>query len=115
MGKVKNESENNSTLKWYHYAAIFFGAFLLTNAAPHFLNGASGNPFPSPFADPPGKGLSSPLVNVLWGSFNLLLGYILLRAGKTSTRNKLSMLILFIAIVAAGIMLAISFTDKIKI
>jgi len=113
MEKTKEQSESTG-LKWYHYLATFFGAFFLTNAAPHFLNGASGDPFPSPFANPPGKGLSSPLVNVLWGSFNLLVGYILLRVGRTSTRNKISMLILFLAVLAGGIMLSLSFTDKMK-
>ena len=32
---------------------------------------------PSPFASPPGKGESSPTVNVLWGTFNLVIGYLL--------------------------------------
>jgi hypothetical protein len=32
---------------------------------------------PTPFAKPPGKGLSSPTVNVLWGLFNAIIGTIL--------------------------------------
>jgi hypothetical protein len=28
------------------------------------------------FAKPPGKGLSSPTINVLWGLLNLVIGYI---------------------------------------
>jgi hypothetical protein len=35
---------------------------------PHFVHGFSGNRFPTPFAYRPGKGLSSPAVNVLWFS-----------------------------------------------
>jgi hypothetical protein len=37
-----------------------------------------GHPFQSPFASPPGEGLSSAMVNVLWGAFNLFIGYLLL-------------------------------------
>ena len=37
-----------------------------------------GHPFQSPFATPPGEGLSPAWVNVLWGSTNLILAYLLL-------------------------------------
>jgi hypothetical protein len=37
-----------------------------------------GHPFQSPFAKPPGEGLSSSTVNVLWGFFNLVVGYVLI-------------------------------------
>ena len=40
-------------MKWYHYVTAFFAGMFLANAVPHFVNGVSGNPFPSPFADPP--------------------------------------------------------------
>jgi hypothetical protein len=33
--------------------------FFLTNAVPHFVSGVMGYPFQSPFANPPGEGLSS--------------------------------------------------------
>jgi hypothetical protein len=102
-------------MKWYHYIAAFFAGIFLANVVPHFINGVSGNPFPTPFANPPGKGLSSPTVNVLWGCFNLLAAYILLRVSKTSIANKLSMLVLFLGILAISIQLSIAFMDKIKI
>ena len=41
------------------------------------MNGISGRPFQSPFSKPPGKGLSSSTVNVLWGFLNLVIGYLL--------------------------------------
>jgi len=56
----------------------FFGGAFLANAVLHFVNGISGRPFPTPFANPPGRGLSSPVVNVLWGSLNVFLGWVLL-------------------------------------
>ena len=37
-------------LKWYHYVATFFAGVFLANTIPHFVNGISGNLFPSPFA-----------------------------------------------------------------
>ena len=64
-------------MPWYVYLAYFFGGAFLVNAVPHFVNGVSGRSFPSPFASPPGKGLSSPTVNVLWGTLNAAIGYIL--------------------------------------
>ena len=60
-----------------HYIAWFFGGAFVTNAIPHFVSGVMGRPFQSPFAKPPGEGLSSSTVNVLWGFFNLAVGYVL--------------------------------------
>ncbi len=62
---------------WYDYLSYFFGGAFLANALPHLMNGVSGRSFQSPFAKPPGKGLSSPTVNVLWGFFNLVVAYLL--------------------------------------
>jgi hypothetical protein len=50
--------------------SYFFGGAFLTNAVPHFVSGVMGRPFQSPFAKPPGQGLSSSTINVLWGFFN---------------------------------------------
>jgi hypothetical protein len=60
--------------------ALFFAGALLCNCLPHLAAGLRGEPFPSPFSKPRGVGPSSPLVNFLWGAFNLFLGlYILSR------------------------------------
>ena len=45
--------------RWYHDVAYVFGGMFLMNAVPHLGNGVSGHPFQSPFATPPGEGLSS--------------------------------------------------------
>ena len=55
-------------MNWYNYLACFFAGMFLANAVPHYVQGVSGDRFPSPFSKPPGKGLSSATVNVLWGS-----------------------------------------------
>ena len=75
-------------MSWTVYIAYFCGGFFLANAIPHLVAGMMGQGFPSPFAKPPGKGLSSPLVNVLWGAFNLTVGYLLIvRVGSFDLRN----------------------------
>jgi hypothetical protein len=62
-------------MDWLHMVSYFFGGAFLSNAVPHFVSGVMGAPFQTPFAKPPGKGLSSSTVNVLWGFFNLVVGY----------------------------------------
>lgn len=75
-------------MSWYHYVSFFFGAVFLTNAVPHLVTGLTGRPFQSPFARPPGKGLSSSTVNALWGWINLAVGYVLLcKVGDFDVRN----------------------------
>jgi hypothetical protein len=64
-------------MHWYDYLAYFFGGAFLANSLPHLINGLSGRAFQTPFAKPPGKGLSSSTVNVLWGFFNLAVAYVL--------------------------------------
>ena len=61
-------------MEWIHLVAYFFGAAFLTNAVPHLVSGTMGRPFQSPFAKPPGQGLSSSTVNVLWGFLNVGIG-----------------------------------------
>jgi hypothetical protein len=74
-------------MEWIHHASYFFGGAFLTNAVPHFVSGVMGRPFQSPFAKPPGEGLSSSTVNVLWGFLNLAVGYVLIcRVGNFDLR-----------------------------
>src|ERR1700683_3340609 len=78
-------------MRWYHYVAYFFGGAFLANALPHLGNGISVNAFQSPFSSPPGVGLSSSLVNVLWGLFNLAIAYLLVWRVAASICAKPSM------------------------
>ncbi len=64
-------------MEWMYCLSYSFGGAFLTNGLPHFISGLMGRPFQSPFAKPPGKGLSSSTVNVLWGFFNLAVAYVL--------------------------------------
>jgi hypothetical protein len=77
-------------MRWYHYVAYLFGGAFLANTLPHLVNGISGHSFQSPFASPPGEGLSSAMINVLWGFFNLAIGYLLIcRVGSFNLRKTL--------------------------
>ncbi len=99
-------------MNWYDYIACFFAGIFLTNVVPHFVHGISGDRFPTPFAHPPGKGFSSPLVNVLWALFNLVVGYILFRVGMVSSRDDLALAAFFAGIDAISIPPIISFAKK---
>lgn len=97
-------------MKWYHYLAYFFGGAFLANAIPHFVMGVTGHPFQSPFASPPGEGLSSALINVLWGFFNAVVAYLLLaRVGSFDLRKTVPVLVAGTGALIMGIMLALSF------
>ncbi len=65
-------------MQWSHDISYFFGGALLANAVPHLVSGMMGRAFQSPFAKPPGEGLSSSTVNVVWGFLNLAFGYLLI-------------------------------------
>ena len=72
---------------------ISSAALFCVNAVPHFTRGVMGCRFPSPFASPPGKGESSPTVNVLWGAFNFAIAYLLVcRVGEFHFRETFSVL-----------------------
>ena len=96
-------------LKWYHYVATFFAGVFIVNAIPHFIHGVSGQQFPTPFANPPGKGMSPATVNVIWGLANALMGYFLVRISKLTSKNKLGIIVFFVAIVCVSVWLSVIF------
>ena len=97
-------------MRWLHSFAYFFGGAFLANSVPHLVNGASGRPFQSPFASPPGEGLSSATVNVLWGFFNLAVGYALVcRVGTFELRRTRHVTVVGLGALVMGVMLARAF------
>jgi hypothetical protein len=95
---------------WIYYVSYFFGGAFLANAVPHFVSGVMGRSFQSPFAKPPGKGLSSSTVNVLWGSFNIAVGYLLtVRVGSFDLRSTGDVLATGLGAVFLAVMMARSF------
>lgn len=97
-------------MRWYHFIALFFGGAFLMNCVPHLVAGVMGSPFQSPFASPPGEGLSSSMVNVCWGMFNLLAAYLLLcRTGKFEMRQTKHVLPFGLGLFGMAVMLAHAF------
>jgi len=97
-------------MRWYHYVAYFFGGAFLANTLPHLGAGFSGHAFQSPFASPPGEGLSSSSVNVLWGLLNLAIAYLLVvRVGSFDLRKSRHVLVFGTGILLMSLMLARAF------
>jgi len=99
-------------MHWYEYIAGFFAGSFLSNVVPHFVHGISGDRFPTPFAHPPGKGLSSPPVNVLWALFNMVIGYILFQVGKVGSGDHLAVITFFAGIAVISILASVRFAKK---
>lgn len=57
--------------------ANFFAGTFLFNAVPHLVAGLQGSWFQTPFAKPRGVGESSAMVNLVWGTANLVLALLL--------------------------------------
>ena len=97
-------------MHWLHDLAYFAGGIAFTNAVPHFVSGVMGRPFQSPFAKPPGQGLSSSTVNVGWGFFNLILAYLLIcRVGDFDVRTTSDITSLGLGMLICGVLLAAQF------
>jgi hypothetical protein len=94
------------------YLACFFAGIFLANAVPHFVHGISGDRFPTPFARPRGRGLSAPTLNVVWALFNLLVGYLLLRAGNFSGGNDATLWACFAGVATISVAMSVRFQKK---
>ncbi|WP_175942161.1 hypothetical protein [Burkholderia pyrrocinia] len=87
--------------------SYFFGGAFLANAVPHLVSGLRGEPFQTPFANPPGRGLSSSTVNVVWGVVNLAIGYALVgRVGAFDLKVTADAAAFGLGILALGLFLA---------
>jgi hypothetical protein len=94
-------------MDWLHLVSYFFGGIFLANAVPHFVSGMMGRPFQSPFAKPPGEGLSSSTVNVLWGFFNGVIGYLLVvRVGSFELRSTAHLLAIGAGVLLMGVLMS---------
>jgi len=97
-------------MEWTHDLSYLFAGLFLGNAVPHWVSGMMGRPFQSPFAKPPGQGLSSSTVNVLWGLFNLVVGYVLLcRVGSFDLHSTEHVVALGLGLLLISLMAARSF------
>jgi hypothetical protein len=101
-------------MEWYNYIAAFFAGAFLANAVPHFVKGVCGDKFPTPFSKPPGKGLSSPVTNVIWALFNFVIGYLLFEKGEIHRANVVSLVVFFAGAAVMSIMGSNNFQKKDK-
>lgn len=99
-------------MNWSNYIAAFFAGIFLTNFVPHFVHGISGNRFPTPFANPPGKGLSSPALNVVWALSHLLVGYVLFRLGRVVNGGDSALIAFFAGMALISIGSSLRFAHK---
>jgi hypothetical protein len=94
-------------MPWLALLSYFFGGAFLANAIPHFVSGLMGRPFQSPFAKPPGEGLSSSTVNTLWGFLNLVGAYLLVcRVGDFDVRSNVDIAAFGLGVLAISLPLA---------
>lgn len=97
-------------MNWIHEISYLFGGAFLANAVPHFVSGIMGRPFQSPFAKPPGQGLSSSTVNVLWGFANIVVAYLLIaRVGNFDIHAADQIIAVGIGVLLIGVMSARTF------
>lgn len=97
-------------MNWLHLLAYFFGGAFVANAVPHLVAGMMGRSFQSPFAKPPGQGLSSSTINVVWGFFNLVVGYLLVwRVGDFEPKDTADAVAFGLGALALSLMLAWQF------
>lgn len=96
------------------YLCAFFAGIFLANAVPHFVHGISGNKFPTPFAKPPGKGLSSATVNVIWGLFNAIIGTILFIHSAIKAETTWLWITFFVGVALISIPMSSHFAKKDK-
>jgi hypothetical protein len=97
-------------MAWLPFVAYFFGGAFLANAVPHFCAGVMGRAFQSPFAKPPGQGLSSSTVNALWGFLNIVAGYLLVcRVGDFDLRSTSDVVALGLGALLMAVLLARQF------
>lgn len=97
---------------WYQYVALFFGGAFFSNVIPHFVQGVSGNKFPTPFAKPPGRGLSSATLNVVWGLINFIVAFVLFKASDAAAGNLIAVMVFFLGFVAISLMSSNIFQKK---
>jgi hypothetical protein len=99
-------------MHWYNYVACFFAGVFLVNVVPHFVKGICGDRFPTPFATPPGQGLSSPTTNVIWALANLFVGFELFRIGKITSGADFTLITFFAGVAILSVLMSVRFSSK---
>jgi hypothetical protein len=109
---MKNIADNQKLqTRWSHYLFAFFAGVFMINILPHYFHGITGKFFPTPFANPPGKGLSSPVLNVAWATINFLIGFSILYFTRITQRSKRIWIAFFVGAIFMSFYLASYFGD----
>lgn len=101
-------------MEWYHYLNGFFAGAFLSNSVPHFVKGICGDKFPTPFAKPHGKRLSSPTLNVAWALLNMVIAYLFFRFSRLSLQHNLSLITFFAGFAILSLISSKGFASKHK-
>lgn len=99
-------------MSWPAWFACFFAGAFLANTVPHFVHGISGDRFPTPFARPPGRGLSSAPVNMVWSLVNLAAGIALFCAGRVAEGGFPTLAVFFAGIAVLSLPMSVRFQSK---
>jgi len=99
-------------MEWRYNSTAYFSGFILTNAIPLFVHGISFDKFPTPFAIPMSKGLSSPKLNVLWALLNIIIGYLLFTITPVDKAHALLLIDFFAGVAFVSIYLGKRFQNK---
>jgi hypothetical protein len=98
-------------MSWYVYLAYFLAGGFLVNGIPHFIQGISGKKFRTPFSRPMTTGTSSPVLNIIWGVVNFLIGYTLVfGVGQFQFGFNLAALMLILGAIVMSVVLALILT-----
>jgi hypothetical protein len=110
-------------MPWYSCIVCFLAGVILTDGVPHFVKGICGEPFPATFAKPgvpvnrssftgwksSDKGLSSPIVNVLEGILDFIVGAVLLTGGGLSIAHRATLIAFLAGVTLTGVLLSHQF------
>lgn len=103
------------------YITCFFTGVIFSNGFVHFINGISGRKFPkkSKMFKSIGtnetdfiKAGTSPVANVIWGSVNLIISFIIINIGEFIYGLTFDMLTLGLGIICGASYLAYNFNEN---
>jgi hypothetical protein len=106
------ETSKGEEMIWSLYVACFFAGAFLSNFVPHFVQGVCGNRFPTPFSKPPGKGLSSAPVNMVWSLVNLAAAMVLFHLGHVAHGGRALLYVFLAGFAILSILHSVHFQHK---
>jgi hypothetical protein len=109
--KYRNKKDTNIVQKterksWQYYILSLAAGLVATNGFFHFYHGILGiGDFPAPFSKLLGKGISTIVSNVIWGTFNFIVSFLLIISCRKGQSKKLMILFFIIGVITMSIFL----------